>query len=424
MKKYLYILFLTTLPYLTVYSQNNYEHYFEDAALRLDFIFAGNQEDQKAYLQNTYKEPFWGGPKETLIDAFEYGEYQLQVFDHKNGAPLYTRGFCTLFEEWRTTAEAKTRSKAFSQSVQCPYPKDTIDIRLWCRLKDGTWALFYETSLSPDAPDIIQDSPITAEVTHVIHNGPAHSHVDIAFIAEGYTTEEQDKFVSDVNRMTDFLFSQAPFDQLQTRFNIWAIGAISEESGTDDPRKNIWKKTALNSSFNTFNTDRYLESFDVTPIRNLAANAPYDHIVVLVNTDKYGGGGIYNHFSICTADHPLSEVVFLHEFGHGFAGLGDEYYSSNVAYQDFFNLKIEPWQPNLTTLVNFESKWQALISPDTPIPTPENIIRPIGVYEGGGYLAKEMYRPALNCRMKSNDAPGFCPVCQAAITHMIQTLTN
>ncbi|NPA37486.1 MAG: peptidase M64 [Chlorobi bacterium] len=424
MKNIITLLLLFFIIHVSCISQQKFNNYFEDASLRIDFMLTGNSESQAAYLLNLKKEPYWGGPKKNLIDKFGYGEYRLNVFDVSSGEKIYTYGFCTLFEEWRTTTEAKERSKAFYQTVTCPYPRNSIRIEIKARNHDGSYSVLYETKISPSSLEINRDKPINAKVTKLVDNGPSNKNVDIAFIAEGYTEEEQDKFIEDIKRLTGYLFSFPPYDKLKDKFNIWAIGAISEQSGCDDPGKGIWVNTAVNSSFNTFGIDRYLESYDVRSIRDYAANAPYDQIYVLVNTKKYGGGGIYNHFSLTSADNIYSKQVFIHEFGHAFAGLGDEYYTSDVAYNDYFNKKIEPWQPNLTTLVDFDSKWKDMLAKDTPVPTPPTDTFKVGVYEGAGYSAKGIYRPAINCRMKTNEAKGFCPVCQKAITDMVLFLSD
>ena len=200
-----------------------------------------------------------------------------------------------------------------------------------------------------------------------------------------------------------------------------AVLTPSAESGTDIPGEGIYKNTAFNSTFYTFDIDRYLTTSDMKSIYDAAASVPWDHLYILVNSEKYGGGGFYNFLSVCTSDNYLTKEVFVHEFGHGFAGLGDEYYSSAVAYEEFYNLEIEPWEPNLTTLVDFGEKWRDMLKNSTPVPTPRETKykKTVGVFEGGGYLDKGMYSPYIDCRMKSNNAGEFCPVCIRAIKQAI-----
>jgi hypothetical protein len=230
-----------------------------------------------------------------------------------------------------------------------------------------------------------------------------------------------DMFRNDCKKFADYLFNSDPYKQNKDKFNIWGVEAPSLESGTDIPANNIWKKTILNTTFYTFNLDRYCMTSDNKSVRDLAANAPYDQIYILINTDKYGGGSIYNFYSACIHKNKYEEYIFTHEFGHGFASLADEYYTSDVAYKDFYDLTVEPTDPNLTTLVNFESKWKNLVDKNTPVPTP---VSPeykdkIGAFEGGGYVAKGIYRPKQDCTMKSISVNNFCPVCKDAIIKMI-----
>jgi hypothetical protein len=230
------------------------------------------------------------------------------------------------------------------------------------------------------------------------------------------------KFREDVKKMADILFAEAPYSDYKDKFNVWAVESISQDSGTDIPGEKIYANTAVNSSFYTFGLDRYLTTQDIKAVNDFAAAVPHDNIIVLINSAKYGGGGVYNYYSGSTTDNPLSPKVFIHEFGHGFAGLADEYYSSTVAYDGFYPLNVEPWEPNITTMVNFESKWKKIITRDTPVPTPpeEKYSNVVGLFEGGGYSAKGIFRPELDCRMKSNGQKGYCSVCRNAIKKMIE----
>jgi len=232
---------------------------------------------------------------------------------------------------------------------------------------------------------------------------------------------EQEKFIGDVKRLAEVLVTTAPYSEFSERINIWAVQAISLESGTDIPGEKIYKNTALNSSFYTFDLARYLTTLDLKTVNDFAAVVPHDNIIVLVNSARYGGGGMYNYYSCTTSDHQLTPQVFTHEFGHGFTALADEYYTSDVAYDEFYPLSVEPWEANITTLVDFERKWKAMIAKDVPSPTPatEEYKDIIGLFEGGGYSGKGIYRPQLDCRMKSNAADGYCKVCRQAIREMI-----
>ena len=258
-------------------------------------------------------------------------------------------------------------------------------------------------------------------VEKIYYSGESAHKIDIAILAEGYTEAEMGKFVNDAKRLTDTLFACEPFLAMKNYFNVYAVKSSSVESGTDIPGENVYRNTVFNSTFYTFDISRYLTTSDMKSIHDMAAVVPYDQVIVLVNSARYGGGGFYNFVTVCTADHPLSPKVFVHEFGHGFGGLADEYYTSEVAYENYYNLKVEPWEPNLTTMVNFASKWKELVEPSTPLPTPRNdkYGAKVGAFEGGGYVSKGIYSPMENCRMKSNETSSFCPVCQQALRRTI-----
>ncbi|MDA3781051.1 MAG: M64 family metallo-endopeptidase, partial [Bacteroidales bacterium] len=376
-------------------------------------------------LKQIKKEPFWGGNKNNLIEEFNYGNYKLEVFD-TNGNEIYSRGFCSLFEEWQTTDEAKKNNKSFYQTVTFPYPKHKVNIKISSRKWNGEFENIFNTTIDPQDYFINPELRLKFNYKKLVNNGSTEKKVDLAILAEGYTKTEMKKFEMDATKMVEFLFEQAPFDKMKNYFNIWLVYSESEESGTDIPGERVYKKTIMNSNFYTFDSERYLTSEDVQSVRDIAANVPYDQICIIVNTPKYGGGGIYNHYSIFSADHAISDKVFVHEFGHAFAGLGDEYYNSSTSYNDYYNLEIEPWQPNITTLTNFGNKWNDMINDTIPVPTPRirKYKNTIGVFEGGGYMAKGIFSPAMDCRMKTNRAKSFCSVCQKAIADMIIFLSE
>jgi len=417
MKHWIAILFLFTCQ-LTG-AQVHYQDHFTRDALRVDLLLAGNADEEVVYLRRMKKERLWGGPESDLVDPFGYGNHQLRVTDTTGKKILYSKGFSTLFGEWQTTGESRLNSRAFQHTFRMPFPRHPVMIQV--RKRGADEPVLWEYRIEPKDYFIISEKPAPADVVRLDSAGSPAVSVDLAFVAEGYRKQEMNKFVEDVRKMSDYILSQPPFDRYRDRFNIYAVQAESMESGTDVPGEHIYKNTALNTSYYTFDVPRYLTTFNTHTVRDYAANAPYDHMFILINTDRYGGGGIYNHYSASTTGHMLSKKVAIHEFGHGFAGLGDEYYTSGVAYDEFYNLEQEPWEPNLTTLVAFESKWKDMIEKDTPVPTPRahRYKDKIGVFEGGGYVDKGVYSPAMDCRMKSNRAEGFCPVCQRAIEKMI-----
>ena len=425
MKTRFVFLALALFSMISVHAQIAFDQYFTNKSLRIDFALSGNSKEQHAAIQLLREEPVWGGPQRNLIDPFNYGGYMIKVYDKTNHTLIYSRGFNTLFEEWRSTEQAKTETQAWNNSVSVPFPKQPVIIEIATRDKaDMQFHALLQQTVDPTSIFIDRGKLKEYEVTKIQYKGEPKEKVDLVFLAEGYTAEEQDKFVADAKRFTEALFRTPPYVNEREHFNIWAIGTISEESGTDVSGKGIYKNTALHSGYYTFGIDRYLTTQDTRPIKDAVWNTPCDAIYILVNTDMYGGGGMYNFYAMGTADHPQTPVIFVHEFGHSFAGLADEYFSSEVAYEEFYNLKHEPWEPNITTLVDFNSKWKDLLPNNTPIPTPldKQHKDKLGVFEGGGYVAKGIYRPMDHCMMR--DYAPFCPACTRAILRMIDYWTD
>jgi hypothetical protein len=415
---------LLLFSFITAFAsaQVSFDKYFTDKVLRFDYMLAGNSSKTVVYPVGMKEEPFFGGSKTQLTDPFHFGNLKYEIFDAVDNTLLYSRGFCTLYQEWQTTPEAKIMERSFYEVATMPYPKNKVNFVLSMRKRDGSFEKIYETEIDPTNYFIRKEKPVNAAITKIYSAGDPATSVDLAFIAEGYRAEEMGKFRDDVKKMADILFAEPPFNEYKNRFNIYAVEAISEESGTDIPGEKIYVNTALNSSFYTFDLDRYLTTQDIKSVNDYAALVPHDNIIVLINTDKYGGGGVFNYYSGTSVGNRLSPKVFIHEFGHGFAGLADEYYSSEVAYEEFYPLNVEPWEPNITTLVNFDSKWKKMIARDTPVPTPaeDKYKNVTGVFEGGGYAAKGIYRPEMDCRMKSNGPKGYCSVCREAVKKMIE----
>jgi hypothetical protein len=404
------------------FSQVDFNKYFNTESLRFDFLLGGNNNEVKVYPEQIKQEPYWAGSKTNLLDPFNYGTYRFRIFDLQSDSLLFSKGSSTLFQEWQTTAEAKTMDKTFYQAVIFPFPKREVRLEIDARQWEGGFKTIYETEINPKDYFIISEIPTPFKTVEILQNGKPEKKVDLVILAEGYTNSEMKKFIEDAKRVTSYLFDEEPFQSEKENFNVKAVLTPSIESGTDVPGENIYKNTCFNSNFYTFNSPRYLTTSDMKTIYDAAAVVPYDHIYVLVNTERYGGGGFYNFVSVCSSDNQLTKEVFVHEFGHGLAGLGDEYYNSSVAYEDFYNLKIEPWEPNLTTLADFDSKWKHMVADSVSIPTPRDVkySNTVGVFEGGGYLSKGIYSPFIDCRMKTNTAKGFCPVCEEAIVKVIR----
>ncbi len=408
-----------------VFAEKTFDTYFNGKRLRIDFALSGNADSQSAALVQLREEPLWGGPHKNLIDPFEYGGYMLKAYDKESGELIYSRGFNTLFEEWRTTDRASKETQSWNNTIVMPFPHKTISIALLARNRStNLFEPLMEMEIDPSDISIDRGSLEHHSVTEIQTKGPSSTKTDLVFLAEGYTTAEKDKFLADAQRFTDSLLAFPPFDQCRDDFNIRAVFLESKETGTDFSGKGVFVHTALNSGFYTFGSERYLTTPDMRSVRDAVWNTPCDAIFILVNSDVYGGGGMYNFYAIGTADNERTIEVFVHELGHSFAGLADEYFLSGTSYNDFYNLKLEPWEPNITTLVNFERKWKNRLPAGTPVPTPVNDVykQCLGVFEGGGYVEKGIYRPANHCMMR--DLKAFCPVCCKAILQMSDFLSD
>ncbi|HSG67418.1 MAG TPA: M64 family metallopeptidase [Bacteroidales bacterium] len=417
MKKII-LLFLLAL---TIGAQAQFKDHFKNKTLRIDYMHSGSAPVEYYMFDTLFIEKYWGGSKTNLIDAFDYGNYKFEVYDAETNELIYSRGYSSLFREYQSTEEGKSSCKSFDETIVFPYPKHKVNISFYSRKADLSWSKEFILQVDPKTRDIQKNGQKKFKTSKVHYSGNPNKKLDIVIIAEGYTAADMDKFEQDCDRFRDYILESEPYIQNKDKINIWAVRSVSEESGTDLPGEDIWKNTVVNTNFYTFGSERYLTTEDMKSVRDVAANAPYDQIFILVNHEKYGGGGIYNFYSLGTSDNPAGDFLFQHEFGHAFAGLGDEYYTSDVAVEDFYPLDVEPWEPNITTMVHFTAKWANMVSQDTPVPTPatEGYLNKVGVYEGGGYVAKGVYRPYIDCTMKSVRYDAFCPVCLRAIQRMI-----
>lgn len=407
----------------------NFNDFFADRTLRVDYIFSGNQKEQSVTLDELVSLPQWAGRRHSLNKLPVEGNGQITMYDKASGKVIYRTSFSSLFQEWICEEEAKRVTRSFENTFLVPFPLKPASITI--ELKDAYRRTTASFTHEIDPKDILihrKGEQGTTPHRYLLQNGNSKDCIDIAIMAEGYTDQEMELFYKDAKAACDAIFAHEPFKELKERFNVIAVGSPSADSGVSIPRNGEWKSTAVNSHFDTFYSDRYLTTRSVKKMHDWLAGIPYEHIVILANTDTYGGGGIYNSYLLTTAHHDMFRPVVVHEFGHSFAGLADEY-----AYTDepsaMYPYSIEPWEQNITTLVDFESKWQNMIPSDTPIPTqPEKdskkLYTQIGVYEGGGYSLKGIYRPATECRMKINEAPQFCPVCQRALKNIIYFYTD
>ncbi len=445
MKKYLCLLLLL-LPAVCMHAREErpFSQNFADATLRLDYAFSGDAFHQAIYLRQAFRTSAWAGRRKHLDEAPLKGNGQIRVLEPETGDCLYANGFSTLFQEWTVTEEATRVQRAFENSFQVPFPLRPVDIEITLTDTHGKVSALLKHRIDPE--DILirplSDNGLSCRTVH--GGATLDNAVDIVIVSEGYTLSEEDKFFKDAARAADALFSHEPFASRGDRFTVRAVFAPSAQSGVSVPHQGVWRSTAASSHFDTFYSDRYLTTASVWQVWDLIGTVPFEQVIVLANTDIYGGGGIYNNITIMNSDHKTFVPVLVHEFGHTFAGLGDEYFYDDQ-FQTQYPADAEPWEPNLTTLKDFGSKWADLLPEGTPVPTPvdeleKKDVRPLwntlsgeekdllnlklGVYEGGGYTSKGVYRPVQECRMKINECERFCPVCTRAIERMIVYYTE
>ena len=407
----------------------DFETHFTDRTLRIDYIFSGNKTQQDISLAEMYSIPHWYGKRHRLAEVPVEGNGQITVRIHKSDSVIYRNSFSTLFQEWLSYDEAEGPAKAFENVFLVPMPKDTVDITV--ELRDNRRQTMAEYTHTVIPTDIlirrIGERNITPYET-VQQAADTSQCIHVAFVAEGYTEKEMGMFVNDAREAMEAIFSHEPFKSSRNRFNVVAVKSASAESGTSEPSKGIWKNTSLGSHFDTFYSDRYLTTLNLTTLHNRLAGTPYEHIVILVNTGEYGGGGILNSYVLSMAHHRLFKPVVVHEFGHSFGGLADEY-AYDFEQIPMYPHDVEPWEPNITTLHNFHGKWEDMIAPGTPTPTPESsdaatIGTKIGLFEGAGYSLKGVYRGMQDCRMRTNENPEFCTVCRDALQRLIDFYTK
>lgn len=407
----------------------SFEEFFADKTLRADYLFTGNKKNQSVVLDELKSIEGWAGRRSNLDKLPLSGNGQLTMVDKATGVVIYRTSFSSLFQEWLGENEAETLSKGYENTFLMPFPKKEtlVTVELF-NARHEVSASFTHT-VRPD--DILIKKIGQNNVTehkYLLKSGSPENCIDVVIMAEGYSRGDMQTFYRDAQKACDAIFSHSPFKENKNHFNVVAVASESTDSGVSIPRENVWKSTAVSSHFDTFYSDRYLTSSNVNDIHDLLAGIPYEHIIILANTDTYGGGGIYNSFTLTTAHHSKFEPVVVHEFGHSFGGLADEY-----AYTDapspLYPYDVEPWEQNITTLVDFESKWsdmlpKGFVSPTKITKDNYSSTEALGVYEGAGYSMKGIYRPVPDCRMRTNEAKAFCPVCQRALQRLIDFYTE
>jgi hypothetical protein len=467
-----------------------FDDYFVNKTLRIDYWHVGSKIEESIILDKIYQEGIWAGNPRQLLYPFPYGRYFVKVYDVATNNLIYSKGYDGYFAEYKTTdPAAKGVKRVFSQSALVPFPRRPILFVIEMRDRNNLYIPTFQQRIDPADYHIITETPQRGDqIYETVVNGDPHDKVDLLILSEGYTAAEKKKFETDLKKYADIFFTWEPYKSYKNKFNIRGVFSPSPESGVDEPRQGRYQHTLLNSTFNSMDSDRYLLTEDNKTMQDVGAQAPYDAILIMVNSKRYGGGALFGCFSTFTTDGPWSEYVFLHEFGHNFGFLGDEYYTSDVAYNDFFPVGVEPTEPNLTALLDPQNlKWKDLVTPGTAIPTPwgqerydslsiavgtlgkeqsdkinqmkkvgaadkelaqvreefntrrqklQKEIRDfmmnhplrgkIGAFEGAGFSAKGFYRPTLNSLMNqfNEQDKTYYKVNEQAIVRMINYLTE
>ena len=404
-------------------SNVSYGEFFTGKTMRFDFHHAGDSKQEFYYFDKVIREGEWAGSKVALINPFDYGEQHFRIIDKASGKVIYKNNYCTLFNEWQTTPEAVVTSRSFPEGVIFPEPAKDFCIEFYARNKvTKVWEKRYAQEVHVGDYNIAPQKEQHECIDIHIGGDIAHS-LDIVLLPDGFTAGEKEKFLEACRMWSDALFSYAPFDSNTHRINIRAVWAPSNEKGVSKPGIGKWVDNLLGTRFYTLNSERYQMTEEFQKVRDVAASAPYENIFILTNTDKYGGGGIYNFYGLGSAGKTgKTGEVYVHEFGHSLMGLGDEYIEIGNTVSALYPAGKEPWEANLTRFVDFKGKWEDMIAQGTPVPTvaAEGSTEKdwvVGAYEGGGYLEKGIFRGWPECMMKA--LTDFCPVCQRAITRYL-----
>ena len=436
--------------------------------MRVDYVHSGGLGQEILALDQVVSDGVWAGSRTRLADDLNLGKYLFEVIDRRTNLVIYSRGFASIYGEWETTAEARELYRSFHESLRFPWPRRPVQVVLKVRDSENSFHQIWSTVVDPNSRFVNSaDRTPAGEVWPIIESGPPSEKVDLLVIGDGYTAAEIPKFRADATRLVDALFQEEPFRSRRADFNVWGLDLPSAESGVSRPRAGQFRRTPVSAEYNIFDSERYVLTYDNRALRDVASAAPYEFLEILVNEDQYGGGGIFNFQATAAADTGFAEYVFIHEFGHHFAGLADEYYTSDVAYETGGAYHPEPWEPNVTALHDPDNvKWGDLIEADTLIPTPwdkvafetgstaaqseRRVLRDeraletrvddlftaqmeretallsamphagkVGAFQGASYEPTGLYRSEIDCIMFTRNPVGFCQVCSRAIENVI-----
>lgn len=387
-----------------------------DKTLRADYIFSGGTAPTSISLRRLSVTDNWYGRRVNMDSVPVEGNGEIRMTDNATGKTIYVNTFSTLFHEWLTTDESKVLVKGFENTFLLPLPdaKATVTVKLFDTRRNIICT--FSHPIDPDDELLSRRSVSDVSHTYIHKGGDSKDCIDVAIVGEGYTAKERKLFYKDARAAVEAIFSAEPFASHKADFNFIAVAPESKDSGVSVPQDGKWLDTAVGGHFDTFYIKRYLTTSNIFDIHDILQGLPYEHIIILANTEGYGGGGIYNSYTLTTAHHEMFAPVVVHEFGHSFGALADEYAYESEDYDDpYYFPDVEPWEQNITTKKDFAAKWKDMMDANVP---------GVGLYEGGGYLLKGVWRPAEDCRMRSNKAEGFCPVCIRAIERIIQFNLN
>ncbi len=410
-----------------------YDDWFTSEALRVDLFHVGTDQENSYALDEVVAEPVWPGTRRYLIDPFGYGTWRVRVTDLASGREIFRQGYATLFDEWTGTDEARTGiRRSMSESVRFPMPKKAVLVHLDRRVPGADFRPVVSFPIDPSSYMISRARPFgDLQVVDLGGEAAPDKAMDVLIVPEGYAPSDADKLRADLKRFARVFLDYEPWKSNRARIHMRGILAWSRESGVSEPRKGIYRDTVLGSTFNTFDSARYLTVQHTKRLRQIASLAPYDTLFVMVNSSRYGGGGIYNQWSVFTSDNEYDDYLMLHEYGHHMGALGDEYYTSAVASDEdaMYPPGTEPWEPNLTALLDGtrnSAKWRDLIAPSTPVPTPDEpkYAAVVGAFEGAGYKAKGLFRPQHDCKMFHKGLVEFCAVCSRSLERMVRYYSN
>lgn len=437
------------------------------ATMRIDYFHTGGQGADIYSLDRVVVEPLpWPGNPARTVDDTNLGGFRFEVRDAA-GKLLYSRGFDSVYAEWATTAEAGTSHRTFGASLRFPAPTSAVTVTLQARDAAQAFKTVWQVAVNPADPAVDRAAPAKQELIEIEVNGAPPDKVDVLLVGDGYTAAEcAAKFRPDAARLLAAFFRHEPFRSRRRDFNFWGLCPPAAESGISRPSTGIHRRSPVGATYDAFGSERYVLTFDDRALRDVAAWAPYEFVTIVANGRTYGGGGIFGDFSTVAVDSDWADYVFVHEFGHHFAALADEYYTSAVAYEPDTHI-VEPWQPNVTAMLGADRlKWRNLVESSTPLPTswpkeefesrerefqarrkqiraegrPESEMSAlfreeqaytthalgsaryagkVGAFQGANYDAQAYYRPQLDCVMFTRDEVPFCRVCQGAIDRVI-----